>query len=415
VPRSAAALARALVDARNYTQTAYAHLTAAERAFPQWPTINPARWEVGHIAWFQEFWCRRHAVSDPRGLRTPSRLPNADAWWDSSSVPHATRWSLPLPDWDGLHAYLDATLHDTLDALARTRDGERYFFELALYHEDMHVEALLMTLQTLALAAPAGAVPVDPVAAISLPAPDIAFRGGMQTLGAARGTNPQRFAFDNEKWAHEVDVAPFALAARCVTNAEFLAFVSDDGYRRPEFWSSAGGAWMQGAGRAMPAYWRHVDGEWQQRWFRDWWPLAAGAPVMHVNAHEAEAYCAWAGRRLPSEAEWECAASALTGSPHDAHLDHAAASPVAAAGTGTGLAHMLGNVWEWTATPFAPYPGFSPDPYADYSAPWFGSHRVVRGGSFATRSRLVHPGFRNFYVPERADLFVGFRTCAMQH
>jgi iron(II)-dependent oxidoreductase len=414
VPRSAAALARALVDARDYTQSAYSHLSAAEQAFPQLPTINPARWEVGHIAWFQEFWCRRHAPSNAPGNLKPSRLPDADVWWDSSRVPHATRWSLPLPDWDGLGAYLDTTLADTLDALAASRDGERYFFELALYHEDMHVEALLMTLQTLGLAAPARRSVARDIAQTSArPARDIMVAGGTHLLGAPRDSEHARFVFDNEKWAHAVDVAPFAMADRCVTNAEFLDFVEAGGYARPDLWSVAGWAWKERNARRMPAYWRRVDGAWQQRSFADWMSLADGLPVMHVSAHEADAWCAWAGRRLPTEAEWECAASASARRP-DAHLDHAATVPVPAGCSEDGFAHLLGNVWEWTASAFTPYPGFHADPYADYSVPWFGSHRVVRGGSFATRSRLIHPAFRNFYLPERADLFVGFRTCALQ-
>ena len=153
-PRSAAALAAALLDAREYTRRTYAHLTAAQQQFPRIPLVNLPRWEIGHIGWFQEFWCRRYRADDPEAARTPSRLPDADAWWNSSRVPHATRWTLQLPDWDGISAYLDATLADTLDALAATRDGDRYFFELALYHEDMHGEALLMTLQTLGLPLP---------------------------------------------------------------------------------------------------------------------------------------------------------------------------------------------------------------------------------------------------------------------
>jgi gamma-glutamyl hercynylcysteine S-oxide synthase len=410
-PRSASELARALVDARDYTKRIYAHLMADEPAFPQWEGVNLPRWEVGHIGWFQEFWCRRYRPEDPRAQRTPSRLPDADAWWDSARVAHATRWTLALPDWAGIHAYLDATLGDTLEALAR-HAGDPYFFELALYHEDMHDEALLMTLQTLALPRPPSYPAAVPRAeTVASPAADIVFDGGTFALGADRAAPRRRFVFDNEKWSHSVDVAPFAMAARCVTHAEYAAFVADEGYARSELWSPAGNAWRIAHGAAHPAYWRRDGDAWQQRQFAEWTPLVHEAPVIHVNAHEAEAYCAWAGRRLPTEAEWEFAAAAAP-PRDDANLDHRQGGPVAAQAAHAGLAHLLGNVWEWTASDFLPFPGFAADPYADYSAPWFGDHRVIRGGSFATRSRLVRARFRNFYRPARHDMFVGFRTCA---
>jgi gamma-glutamyl hercynylcysteine S-oxide synthase len=414
-PRSATTLAAALVDAREYTKSLYAHLTPAQRRFPMGPTVNPADWELGHIGWFQEFWCRRQQPDDPAGARTPSRHAGADALWNSSTVPHATRWSLPLPDWHGINAYLDATLADTLAALANSRDGERYFFELALYHEDMHGEALLMTLQTLALPAPPA---LDPAVADGLhgtPAAvaDQSFAGGVFTLGTAPGASASRFVFDNEKWAHPVTVAPFAMAAACVTNAEFAAFIDAGGYRTRRFWTDAGWGWLQHAGAAHPVYWNRSPSGWTQRRFERWLPLEPALPVMHVNAHEAEAYCRFAGRRLPTEAEWEFAATRGAAGV-DPVLDHVRPGP-AASRCGMRMAHLLGNVWEWTASAFTPYPGFAADPYVDYSAPWFGDHRVLRGGSFATRSRLVHPRFRNFYQPERADPFVGFRTCALQH
>ena len=240
---------------------------------------------------------------------------------------------------------------------------------------------------------------------------DVAFAGGTFLLGSPAGAGARRFVFDNEKWAHPVALAPFAIARRCVTNDEFAAFVAADGYARREFWTEAGWQWRTRGGSAQPAYWRRADGRWHWRRFDAWRPLAPAEPVMHVNAHEAEAYCAWAGRRLPTEAEWECAAVSAPPAA-DANLDQHATGPIAAAVPHAGLAHVFGNVWEWTASPFVPYPGFAADPYADYSAPWFGNHRVMRGGSFATRARLVHARMRNFYLPERHDVFVGFRTCA---
>jgi gamma-glutamyl hercynylcysteine S-oxide synthase len=431
-PRSANALAAALRDSRNYTLALYAHLTDAQQRFPQISGVNLPRWEIGHIGWFQEYWCRRYRGKNE--IPAPSLLAGADALWDSSKVPYATRWTLPLPAWDAIHAYLDATLAETQEMLAGSKDGDRYFFELALYHEDMHGEALLMTLQTLALPAPvllrdsqSPPARAHPSAEISH---DVTLPGGAIELGTARTLASRRFVFDNEKWAHRLFVAPFAIARRCVTNAEFLEFVEDDGYARPELWSEAGRAWLAPAGRTAPAYWRADtlrSSAWQTRYFDVLEPLALQAPVQHINWFEADAWCRWAGRRLPTEAEWECAAR--QGLPSDAddrpwqpaagnaNLDAAFGAPVAATefsqSAPTGIAQMLGNVWEWTSSKFVPYPDFSADPYADYSAPWFGTHYVMRGGSWATRSRLVHHRFRNFYQPERHDPFVGFRTCAL--
>ena len=390
MPRTVDALATALVDARHHTKRVYAHLTDAQQAFPLLATINPPRWEVGHVGWFQEFWCRRYAHDDTRGASTPSHLAEADRWWDSARVAHDTRWDLPLPGWDGIDAYLARTLEDTLDALSRSRNAGRYFFELALYHEDMHAEAMLMTLQTLALPPPPGLDLARDDATESSSSQDLEFAGGTFLQGAPREGNAGHFVFDNEKWGHEVTLAPFAMASQCVTNDEFAAFVEAGGYERRELWSDAGAAWRIAARAAHPVYWQAGPSGWLERRFDRWRPLAGDGPAMHVNAFEAEAYCSWAGRRLPTEAEWEFAARAAP----------------------AGLAHLFGNVWQWTASAFVPYPGFAADPYAEYSEPWFGDHRVLRGGSLVTRARLVHPGFRNFYLPGRGDMFVGFRTCA---
>lgn len=427
-PRSAAGLAAALRDAREYTLAAYAHLTGEARRFPRLAIVNPASWELGHIGWFQEFWCRRHAADDGDGARTPSRLANADLWFDSSRVPHAVRWDLSLPGERALAGYLAATLADTLDALAVRAADDHYFFELALLHEDMHGEALLMTLQTLGLPAPPHLAQTDGAAAAAAIEGDIVFAGSRFVMGSASADAARRFVWDNERRAHEVTLAPFAIARRCVTNREFAAFVDDGGYRRRELWSRAGNAWRTVTGRAHPVYWRRerqgAPEAWRVRRFDRWLPLAMDAPVQHLSWYEADAWCRWAGRRLPTEAEWEFAAVNAGGEDGPApdargraNLDAVHRAPVAA-GAYAGadpraLVQMLGNVWEWTASPFLPYPDFVAGPYADYSAPWFGNHQVMRGGSWATRARLVHHRFRNFYRPERSDPFVGFRTCAL--
>jgi len=410
-PKSRAALAAALRDAREYTRRAYEHLRLADPVFPRLDVVNPARWELGHVAWFQEFWCRRFRTDDRRGARTPPRLPGADALFDSTAVPHATRWSLPLPDWDGIDGYLDRTLDDTLGALEASPDGKRYFFELALYHEDMHVEALLMTLHTLGYAAPAGLAPP----AVGGPAlrddSDLSFDGGPLVLGSDDEDARARFVFDNERDAHVVVVAPFAIARRCVTEGEFADFVADGGYARADHWSDAGRAWLASCGRTVPADWRRDGDATEVREFDRWRPRARSRPVQHVNAFEAEAWCAWAGRRLPSEAEWQFAATHGDDPIDGDALDARHAGPSAAVG---GRARFLGGAWEWTATAFEPYPGFAAGPYAEYSAPWFGDHRVLRGGSWATRSRLAHAGLRNFYLPARHDPFAGFRGCRLE-
>jgi iron(II)-dependent oxidoreductase len=385
-PRTAEAIAAALREAREYTLSLYAHLTPEARRFPLLPTVNPADWELAHVGWFQEFWCRRYSVDDPDGTRVASRVADADAWWDSRRVPHDTRWSLPLPAMDAVHDYLAATLDDTLRALARGDAHGTYAYELALYHEDMHGEALLMTLQTLALPAPARFTN-GPTAEPCARDGDVHYEGGRFVLGTSVADAADRFVFDNELGAHECLLAPFAMARSPVTQRAFAAFVEDGGYAEASLWSADGHAWLATARRDAPAYWRRAGDGWERRRFDRWDPIEPDAPVVHVNAFEAEAYCRWAGRRLPTEAEWEYAF---------AH----------------GHAGLPGAAWEWTASPFVPYPGFTPHRYAEYSQPWFRTHRVLRGGAWCTRPRLVHARFRNFYEPWRHDPFAGFRTCA---
>ena len=357
---SRAQLSVELRAARQYTNALVADLTDAQCMVPMRPQLNPFLWELGHVGWFMELWCLRRRDLAARAL--PSLLTDADRWYDSSAVPHDSRWSLDLPGRAATLDYNAAVLDRTLRALASCDESDTvlYPFRLALYHELMHIEAFAYMRNTLAY--PRGPIPLA-VAKRNARQGDVRVAGGRIKLGLPPAAG---FVFDNEKWAHQVELRPFSIAANAVSNAEFLAFVR--------------------AGGPAPRHWRQHEGQWQQRDFDRWLPLAPHAPVRHVNAFDAQAYCDWAGRRLPAEAEWECAA---------------AGGAIAPAG-----------VWEWTASAFEPYPGFSPDRYADYSAPWFGTHRSVRGASFATPAALVHPRFRNFFLPERADIFVGFRTCA---
>lgn len=417
-------------DARRRTLEIYADLLPEQQLGPQLSIVNPPLWELGHVGWFQERWVLRTA----RGQAPIAS--GDDAIYDSSLVAHDDRWSLPLRTWEATRAHLVELERRVVDGLAggRVGDEEDYFVRLAVFHEDMHGEAFLYTRQTLGYTAPpvTGLGPV-PAGGGALPG-DARVPGGRFALGARPDAEP--FVFDNEKWAHEVDVAPFAIARAPTTEAEMAAFVDDGGYDREDLWSAEGWRWREQAGARFPVYWRRA-GTWEVREFDRWRPLAPHRPVLHVAWFEAEAYCRWAGRRLPTELEWEVAAAGQPDAgglasgvkrrfpwgdqaptPERANLDLRAAGALEvgalpAGDSAFGCRQMIGNVWEWTATDFQPYPGFVVDPYAEYSAPWFGDHKVLRGGCYATRARLLRSTWRNFYPPHRRDVLAGFRTCAL--
>jgi ergothioneine biosynthesis protein EgtB len=412
-------LARELLDARARTLALVGHLGDGQLSVPYLATINPFLWELGHIAWFQEFWTLRRGRFSER-----STIEGADALYDSSRVSHATRWNLPLPSRERTLAYLGQVLERVLERLDSPAAQSRYFHELALFHEDLHGEALTYTLQTLGLPEPPGFRAALPAGGPC--SGDVELDGGAFVLGAEPGAG---FVFDNEVPACPTGIAPFRIARGTVTQREFAAFVDDSGYARRELWTEPGWLWRERSRAQHPVYWRPAGGAWEVRRFDVWEPLAPHRPVIHVNAFEAEAYCRWSDRRLPSEAEWEfAAASSPSGkrrypwgegpcTRERAHLDgnSLACCDVGAHPEGDsacGLRQMLGNVWEWTASSFEPYPGFEPGPYREYSEPWFGTHRVLRGGCFATRARLIRNTWRNFFTPDRRDVFAGFRTAA---
>jgi iron(II)-dependent oxidoreductase len=443
----------ALQEARERTLDLIADLNDEQMIGPRLDIVNPLRWEIGHIGWFQEYWVLRHL----RG-RTPI-LANGDALYDSAKVAHETRWDLPLPSKAETLTYMRSVLDQVLDdyvprrarsSVIRSTNDSAYFLSLVLFHEDMHAESITYTRQTLGYPAPqlasvdhgqrAQSEDFDPEK-LCEQQPDEArlgdafVPGGKFLIGS---TENQPFVFDNEMRAHEVSIQPFSISRTAVTNAEYAAFVDDRGYHRRELWSNDGWEWREKAGAAHPVYWKFAEGRWWRRNFDEMVQLEEYLPVVHVNWFEADAYCHWAKRRLPTEAEWEIAASAEPRSegrgiterkrkfpwgdeaptPERANLDSRAMGCIDVRSlpdgdSAFGCRQMIGNVWEWTATDFLPYPGFVAGPYKEYSEPWFGDHKVLRGGCWATRSRLIHNTYRNFYQPDRRDVWAGFRTCAL--
>ncbi len=397
-----AGLAAALQDSRQRTLSL---LDACERALgpalrvPCTSELNPPLWEVGHIGWFADWWISRNpqrhlgTAADPDAPRAPARQARrgqeADACYNSSTVPHERRWHLPLPDADTTRADLAESLRDTLDRLADAPDTDSglYFFRLALFHEDMHAEAAVYMAQTLGFdlgeaALPNGAGPTAPIEVAAAAPPPLQIPAARWTLGQPG----PGFAFDNECGSQPIEVPAFEIDASPVTWASFLPFVDGGGYNQRRCWSEAGWSWLKATGAQAPRHLRRGPLGWEQQVFGRWALLQPNAPACHLTAFEAQAWCAWAGRSLPTEAQWEVAAR----------------QP----------GFRWGQVWEWTASPFAPFPGFAAHPYREYSQPWFDGRPVLKGASTATHPRLRHRRYRNFFQPERNDIFAGLRSVA---
>lgn len=431
----ASQLIRLVNDARERTLRLVADLGDEQLTVPLLEIVNPFLWELGHVAFFYEVFLLQVIA------RMQPILEGAENLYDSFKIDHDDRWALPLPSREKTLEYM-AQVYELVVGRLHSQEPdaeETYLYLLSVLHEDMHGEAFTYMRQTLEYPEPQVGIPhadsiPDELGGGPLPG-DVEIPGATFQLGA---TPDLPFVFDNEKWAHPVEVPPFKIARAPVTNGEFAEFVESGGYLRREWWSYQGWVWRTKTGAQHPLYWRRGGAGWLRRHFDTLVPLEEHAPVIHVNWFEAEAYCHWAGRRLPTEAEWEMAASAepapggggIAGrkrrypwgdeppSPHRANLDWRFVGCVdvgafPAGDSAFGCRQMIGNVWEWTASPFYPFPGYLVDfPYKEYSAPWFGYRKVLKGGAWATRSRLACNTYRNFFQPDRNDIFAGFRTCA---
>jgi dimethylhistidine N-methyltransferase len=369
-------------------------LSAEDMAAQSMKDASPGKWHLGHSSWFFE----AMILAEGRDYRPVDARLNLlfNSYYEAlgERVEQRERGLMTRPSLAEVMAYrheidrrMEARLAEGLE------DGvERYLFALGLNHEQQHQELFLMDLLHLLACSP-----LDPAAYEAEPrfAPPqtrldgwAAFDGGLKEMGAG----DDGFAFDNEKPRHKVWLEPFCLAADLVTNADWIAFIDDDGYRRAELWLSDGWAQAKAEGWTAPLYWREEAAGWSVMSLTGRRPVEPTAPVRHISFFEADAFARWAGRRLPTEAEWE----------------HAARNKPEA------FSNLTGEVWQWTASAYAPYPGFHPTEgtAAEYNGKFMANQMVLRGGAFATPEGHARPSYRNFYYPHQRWMFAGVRLAA---
>ena len=399
------------------------------------PLMAPLVWDLAHVGNYEDLWLLR-AVGEA-GVR-----PSVDDLYDAFRHPRATRPGLPLLGPAEARSYVAdvrARALDRLDRLDRLdpttafdlgrpllRDG--FVYGMVIQHEHQHDETMLATRQLMGESAPPVEGVAPPPAGGNPPeASEVRVPGGTYVVGS----DLEPWAYDNERPAHAVRLEPFWIDTVPVSCGAYLDFVDAGGYDERRWWSDEGWAWRNEAGLQHPEFWRREPGGgWSVLRFGRRTDVRPDEPVQHVCWYEADAYARWAGRRLPTEAEWEVAASAVPGGgrhrfpwgdrppdPHTANLGqrHDGPAPVGAYPAGAsawGCHQMLGDVWEWTSSEFEPYPGFRSFPYREYSEVFFaGGYKVLRGGSWATSPLMARTTFRNWDHPIRRQIFCGFR-CA---
>ena len=420
-------VARNLVAARERTELLTGSVDDADLVHQHSPLMSPLVWDLAHVANQEELWLLREV-----GGRDPMH-PEIDPLYDAFEHPRAERPALPLLPPAEARAYAHEVRGRVLDLVdAATFGGTplltgAFAFGMIAQHEQQHDETMLITHQIRAgaPALTAAAPPAAPADAASLPR-EVLIPGGPFTMG----TSTEAWALDNERPAHTVTVPAFYLDTTPVTNAAYQEFLADGGYEEPRWWSPAGWDHRQRAGLAAPLYWRREGGGWVRTRFGIAEPVPPAEPVVHVSWYEAQAYAAWAGRRLPTEAEWEKAArhDPATGrsrrfpwgdedpAPDRANLGQHYLQPAPAGSyprgaSPAGVRQLIGDVWEWTSSDFLPYPGFTAWPYKEYSEVFFGSeYKMLRGGSFGVAPVACRGTFRNWDYPIRRQIFAGFRT-----
>jgi ergothioneine biosynthesis protein EgtB len=412
VPGARAGLLDRYQSVRAQTLALTEPLSPEDMAAQSMPDASPTKWHLAHMSWFFETFLLKPNVPGWRGVD-----PTYDVLFNSyyeavgERWPRASRGLIVRPSVQAVLEYRRAVDEGMADLIPHASDEACALIELGLNHEEQHQELILMDVLHLLAFQPSrpayrsGSPAQHPSPAS--PAGWVEFSGGV----VETGTDGPGFHFDNEGPRHGVLLRPYRLAGRAVTNGEWLAFMTDDGYARPELWLSDGLAQVRTEGWKAPLYWEQIEGRWFRFGLRGPAPLDLDAPVVHVSFYEADAYARWAGARLPTEAEWEHAASPL---PVTGNLLDSGRLEPAPARAGSGLRQMFGDVWEWTASPYGPYPGYRPASGAvgEYNGKFMINQAVLRGGSCITPAGHVRATYRNFFQPWQRWQFSGLRLAA---
>jgi len=421
-------IAARLEEARTRTLQLVEPLTDDDLRVQHDPLMSPIIWDLGHIAHFEELWLVRN-------LEGPVEFGEMPGIYNPFENPRRVRGALQLPTLDECRVLMQEIRSRVLERMSHARfdsdddllrDG--YVYSMVLQHEYQHNETILQTLQL------KQGMPYRAPRVYAPPAARADDRHRVARFGGGRvrvGTNDRAAAYDNERPQHEIDLAPFTIDVFPVSNADYVEFIRAGGYERRDLWSDAGWAWRNESGVEAPKYWMRDGNDWCVRVMDRVMSVDADMPVCHVCFHEADAFARFAGKRLPTEVEWEVAAGWNASArrmqafpwgdepatPERANVDQLSFStaPLGAYALNwspLGCYGMIGDVWEWTSSDFQPYPGYRTFPYPEYSETFFGNeYKVLRGGAWATRPGVVRNSFRNWDYPIRRQIFAGFR-CA---